>query len=69
MKDHFVKIAVTILGHEKAREIIRHYSRDKKLSLKEQRRIEKEIFSCQFCETKSKQISVEAIKEYNYGYN
>ena len=66
MKDHFVKIAVTLIGKDASLEIIRHMCLCNKISAKEMRKIQKEILSCDYVELEDKKESVTKINEIHY---
>lgn len=66
MKDHFVKIAVTLIGKDKTMEIIRNICMDKKIPSRQMRKIQNEILSCEYIQEKEKEIVTEKINELNY---
>jgi hypothetical protein len=66
MKEHFVKIAVTLIGKDKSIEIIRKLGYDKKMKIKKINEYINEILSCDYIDTKE-ELSKDVVKEINYG--
>jgi hypothetical protein len=66
MKDHFVKIAVTLIGKDKSMEIIRHICMEKKIPSRQMRKLQKEILSCDYIQLKEQEYNPVKINELNY---
>lgn len=66
IKDHFVKIAMTIVGEKKSEEILSCICRSKKIDARTKRKIFSELKMCKLIDIKNTE-SFDKITEITYG--
>jgi hypothetical protein len=66
MKDHFVKMAVTLIGKDNAVKIIRQIGVENGINPKQISKNIKEVLSCEYFTSAKKQNEVDVVKEISY---